>query len=189
MYLPTHAVKKESSTTTKIRAVFDGSAKSSSNISLNDILLVDPTVHSSLIGVLLRFRLHRITLTANMSKMYQAVELVDSHRYLHRFVYLTYRSLSFNDGICANTSFVISEEVVYRVITIIRRYAKWHHPSRNIQVGDPVLLQKDNLVLTKWPMGHIVHTHPGKDRFVCVVTIQMTNGTYKHPITKIELLV
>ena len=48
-YLPMHAVKKESSTTTKIRAVFDASAKSSSNVSLNDILLVGPTVHSSLI--------------------------------------------------------------------------------------------------------------------------------------------
>ena len=57
-YLPMHAVKKESSSTTKIQAVFDASAKSSSNVSLNDILLVGSTVHSSLIDVLLRFRLH-----------------------------------------------------------------------------------------------------------------------------------
>ena len=61
-YLPMHVVKKESSTTTKIRAVFDASAKSSSNVSLNDILLVGPTVHSSLINVLLRFRLYRVAL-------------------------------------------------------------------------------------------------------------------------------
>ena len=57
-YLPMHAVKKESSRTTKIQAVFDASAKSSSNVSLNDILLIGPTVHPSLIDVLLRFRLH-----------------------------------------------------------------------------------------------------------------------------------
>ena len=74
-YLPMHAVKKESSTTTKIRAVFDASAKSSSNISLNDILLVGPAVHSPLIDMLLRFRLHRIPLTADVSKMYRAIEL------------------------------------------------------------------------------------------------------------------
>ena len=43
-YLPVHAVRKESSTTIKIRAVFDASAKSSCGMSLNDILLVGTTV-------------------------------------------------------------------------------------------------------------------------------------------------
>ena len=74
-YLPMHAVYKSSSTTTKIRAVFDASAKSSSGVSLNDTLLVGPTVHPPLIDVLLRFRLHRIALTADVSKMYRAIEL------------------------------------------------------------------------------------------------------------------
>jgi hypothetical protein len=54
-YLPIHAVYKQSSTTTKVRAVFDASAKSSTGTSLNDILLVGPTVHTPLIDVLLRF--------------------------------------------------------------------------------------------------------------------------------------
>ena len=54
-YLPMHVVRKESSTTTKIRAVFDASAKSSTGISLNDTLLVGPTVHPLLIDVLLCF--------------------------------------------------------------------------------------------------------------------------------------
>lgn len=65
-YLPMHAVKKETSRTTKIRAVFDASAKSSSNVSLNDILLVGHTVHSSLNDVLLCFRCYRIALTADV---------------------------------------------------------------------------------------------------------------------------
>ena len=60
-YLPMHAVKKESSTTTKIRAVFDALAKSSTGVSLNDILLVR----------LLWFQFHRIALTTDVSKMFE----------------------------------------------------------------------------------------------------------------------
>ena len=47
-YLPMHVVRKEHSTTTKVRVVFDASAKSSSGVSLNDTLLVGPTIHPSL---------------------------------------------------------------------------------------------------------------------------------------------
>lgn len=86
-YLPIHAVRKEASSTTKIRAVFDASAKSSTGISLNDTLLVGPVVHSSLIDVLIRFRLHQIALTTDVSKMFRAVLLPPSDCDLHRFVW------------------------------------------------------------------------------------------------------
>ena len=51
-YLSMHIVYKASSTT-KVRVVFDASAKSCLGVSLNDTLLVGPTVHSPLINVLL----------------------------------------------------------------------------------------------------------------------------------------
>lgn len=63
--------------TTKVRAVFDASAKSSTGVSLNDTLLVGPTVHPPLIDVLLRFRLYPIALTADVSKMYRAIDLIE----------------------------------------------------------------------------------------------------------------
>ena len=86
-YLLMHVVRKESSTTTKIRAVFDASVKSTTGVSLNDILLVGPTVHPSLIDVLLRFRFHRIGLIADVSRLYRDIELVQSDKDLHRFVW------------------------------------------------------------------------------------------------------
>ena len=55
-YFPMHAVRKEDSSTSKLRVVFDASAKSTTGTSLNDHLLVGPTVHAPLIDVLLRFR-------------------------------------------------------------------------------------------------------------------------------------
>ena len=86
-YLPIHVVVKESSTTSKVRAVFDASAKTSSGVSLNDTLLVGPTVHSSLVDVLLRFRQFRVALIADVSRMYRAVSLVESDRDFHRFLW------------------------------------------------------------------------------------------------------
>ena len=86
-YLPMHAVRKEHSSTTKVRVVFDASAKSTTGVSLNDTLLVGPTIHPSLTDVLLRFRSHRVALMADVSKMYRAIELVPTDRDLHRFVW------------------------------------------------------------------------------------------------------
>lgn len=86
-YLPMHAVRKDSSMTTKLRIVFDASAKTSSDMSLNDILLVGPTVHPPLVDVLLCFQTHRIALTADVSKLYCTVKLTDEDKDLHRFVW------------------------------------------------------------------------------------------------------
>lgn len=69
-YLPMHVVRNESSTTTKIHAVFDASVKAASGVSLNDVLMVGPTMHPSLIDVLIRLRMHRIAIVADISKMH-----------------------------------------------------------------------------------------------------------------------
>ena len=85
--MPMHVVTKDSSSTSRTRVVFYASAKSMSGTSLNDHLLVGPTVHPSLIDVLLRFRRHRIALTTDVSRMYPAVLLPADQRDLHRFVW------------------------------------------------------------------------------------------------------
>ena len=50
-------------------------------------LLVGPTMHPKLIDVLLRFQMHPVALTADILKMYRAVELVDDDKDFHRFVW------------------------------------------------------------------------------------------------------
>ncbi|XP_044019477.1 uncharacterized protein LOC122859861 [Aphidius gifuensis] len=70
-YLPHHAVIKEESQTTKVRVVFDGSAKGSKGHSLNELLHVGPTIQTDIFSLLLRFRLHQYVLTGDIEKMYR----------------------------------------------------------------------------------------------------------------------
>ena len=86
-YLPMHAVWKESSTSTKTRVVFDASAKTTTGHSLNDLLMVGPTLHPTLETILIRFRSYSIALTGDISKMYRGVELAPEDRRLHRFLW------------------------------------------------------------------------------------------------------
>jgi len=68
VYLPHHGVSKETSSTTKLRVVFDASTKSSTGISLNDMLMVGPTLQDSLICILIRFRFYNIALIGDLEK-------------------------------------------------------------------------------------------------------------------------
>ena len=54
-FLSHHCVHKEDSTTTKLRVVFDGSAQSSTGVSLNGSLMVGPTVQTDLFSSSLDF--------------------------------------------------------------------------------------------------------------------------------------
>ncbi|XP_029054648.2 uncharacterized protein LOC114881933 [Osmia bicornis bicornis] len=74
-YLPHHSVVKTDSLTTKVRVVFDASAHSSSGLSLNDILMVGPTIQDDLFTIVTRFRCHKYVLTADIAKMYRQVKL------------------------------------------------------------------------------------------------------------------
>ncbi|XP_041786604.1 uncharacterized protein LOC121601867 [Anopheles merus] len=51
-YLPHHPVFKAASSTTKVRVVFDGSAKTSTGFSLNDALCVGPVVQDDLLDII-----------------------------------------------------------------------------------------------------------------------------------------
>ncbi|XP_076760954.1 uncharacterized protein LOC143429305 [Xylocopa sonorina] len=92
-YLPHHAVIKESSQTTKVRVVFDGSAKTSSGLSLNDTLLIGPTIQDDLFSLILRFRLYKYVLTGDIEKMYRQFLVREEDR---RFQKILWRNSSGN---------------------------------------------------------------------------------------------
>lgn len=85
-YLAHHTVYKESASTPQ-HVIFDGSMKTTSGVSLNDQLLVEPTAHPPLNDVLIQFQKHPYVLTTDVSKMYRAVTLAPEDRDYHRFLW------------------------------------------------------------------------------------------------------
>lgn len=78
-FLPHHPVIKESSSTTKVRTVFDASAKTSNGKSLNDILHVGPTIQPDLFDLLIQWRRGRYAYSGDIEKMYRMVWINPSH--------------------------------------------------------------------------------------------------------------
>lgn len=86
-FLPHHAVLKLDSSTTKLRVVFDASAKTVSNISLNDTLMVGPVVQQELFSIVLRFRTYIYAFTADIEKMYRQISVCNKHRPYQKIVW------------------------------------------------------------------------------------------------------
>ncbi|XP_077270667.1 uncharacterized protein LOC143901909 [Temnothorax americanus] len=83
-YIPHHCVFKQTTEGPKIRVVFNASCKTDTGFSLNDLMLVGPVVQQDLASILLRFRIHKVVLVADITKMYRQVRLHPSQTRLHR---------------------------------------------------------------------------------------------------------
>ncbi|XP_045171011.2 uncharacterized protein LOC123533438 [Mercenaria mercenaria] len=84
-YIPHHPVKKESSTT-PIRIVYDCSCRQSPYLpSLNDCLESTPPILNDLSNILVRFRLHKYAVTADIEKAFLHVGLDERDRDATRF--------------------------------------------------------------------------------------------------------
>lgn len=64
----------------------------------------------------------------------------------------------------------------------------WQDNSTPLKEGTMVLLKDDVHPPLKWPLGRIVHLHPGTDNVVRVVSIRTATGITKRAINKISLL-
>ncbi|XP_043486648.1 uncharacterized protein LOC122514076 [Polistes fuscatus] len=77
-YILHHAILNEKSATTKLRVVFDASAKSKSGIWLNDALAIGPNIQDDLFSIIARFRTYAYVITADIQKMYRQIRVDES---------------------------------------------------------------------------------------------------------------
>ena len=88
-YLPHHVVIRRDRATTKLRIVYDGSAKPPERThSLNDCLETGPNYTPQLFDTLVNFRWHKIGLTADIEKAFLIVGINETDRDMLRFLWL-----------------------------------------------------------------------------------------------------
>ena len=86
-YLPHHAVIRKDESTTKLRIVYDASAKST-GCSLNECLHKGPKFDQKILDILLRFRTYPIALTANIEKVFLMISVSEQDRDALRFLWV-----------------------------------------------------------------------------------------------------
>ena len=86
-YLPHRAVIRNEKDTTKVRVVFDASAKLPGQPSLNDVLYSGPCLLPLVHDILLRFRLGEIAIVADIQQAFLQISIDMVHRNFLRFLW------------------------------------------------------------------------------------------------------
>ena len=133
-YLPHHAVIKPSSTTTKVRVVFDASARSSTGVLLNDLLMVGPTIQDKIFTHLVRFCFHKYVMTADMEKMYRQVLVHEDDRQFQKILWKHKGKLK---TFQLNTVTFGVSSVLYLAIRAVYQLAD--DESKNFPLGSKIL--------------------------------------------------
>ena len=85
-YIPHKLIIKEAAETTKIRTVYDASAKAQADtVSLNDCLYAGPTLQNKLWNVLVRVRAHSVAVTGDLRQAFLQVRVNEQDRDALRF--------------------------------------------------------------------------------------------------------
>ena len=75
IYLPHFAIIREDKDTTQVRIVFDASCKGENGVSLNNLLMIGPTLQPTLRHILMKWRTYPICLSADIVKMYRQIKV------------------------------------------------------------------------------------------------------------------
>lgn len=86
-YLPHHGVFQHDKQTTKLRVVYDASARGDGP-SLNDCLHIGPNFGQNMLDILVRFRVHPIVLMGDVEKAFLMVSVAERDRDVLRFLWV-----------------------------------------------------------------------------------------------------
>lgn len=79
-YIPYHSVLKKDAVTTKLRNVFNASAKTSNGVSLNAIIHPGPKLQNKIFDIVTRIRQYKFMYSSDITKMYRQILLMPEDR-------------------------------------------------------------------------------------------------------------
>ena len=85
-YLPHHPVVRRDKETTKVRIVYDASARSTGP-SLNDCLYPGPKFNQNILDIILRFQTYKVPLTGDIEKAFLMISVAEEDRDALRFLW------------------------------------------------------------------------------------------------------
>lgn len=85
-YIPHHCVLKKTSSSTKLRVVFDASCRTSAGSSLNDHLYTGQKLQQDLSSIIMRWRMHSIVVITDIEKMFRQIMVHQDDVDLQRIV-------------------------------------------------------------------------------------------------------
>ena len=89
-YMPHRPVIREDKDTSKIRPVFDGSAKEKGGMSLNDHLYPGPSLLGRIFDIIIRFCFKEVALIADITQAFLNFEIAAEHKDYLRFLFVDF---------------------------------------------------------------------------------------------------
>lgn len=107
-YLPHHAVLRPESSTTKVRIVFNGSRRTKSSYSLNDVLYSGPTLQQDLMSIILNWRKYKYVFNGDIEKMYRQIMINNTDKPYQRILFRPNKSHEIEDYELTTVTFGIN---------------------------------------------------------------------------------
>ncbi|XP_011261119.3 uncharacterized protein LOC105254264 [Camponotus floridanus] len=97
VYLPQHPVIRATSSTTRLRVVFNASSLTTNGTSLNSHLEIGSKLQTEITSILLRWRQHKYVYMADIAKMYQQILIDPRDRNYQRIVWYNQDQIAIQD--------------------------------------------------------------------------------------------
>lgn len=158
-FLPHHGVLKESSTTTKLRVVFDGSHKTKCHTSMNDELCAGPALQNDLPEVLSRWRKHKFAFCADIEKMFRQIQVASQHRQFQQILW-RYNPKDAISIYKLNTVTYGTTSAPYLSIRVLQQIAKDYQSmfpkASNVLIHDCYV---DDIISGSDNLADVIHLH------------------------------